>query len=116
VSDLARALLEELAGDRAALERLRELVATPAEQVAPTAAAYTTKTLAAEIGRTPRSIREAIKRGELEAVKRGKGYVIGADAVAAWPHAGASAGATLGRPRRRSRTGPGPMTRALGCR
>lgn len=117
MSDLARALLEELADDPAAIERLRELVGNsptgpPADS---RAAAFTAATLAAELGRSERSIRAAIARGELEAVKRGRGYVIGADAVVAWtqsegrsisPHPDSS------RPRRR-RSGPGPMRRAL---
>jgi hypothetical protein len=76
-------------------------------------AVYTPTTLAAEIGRSPRSIRAAIARGELEAVKRGRGWIIGADAVATWARGESSASAALGRPRRRSRSGPGPMARAL---
>jgi hypothetical protein len=117
VSDLARVLVQELADDPVALERLRELVATPArEPVALSAAAYTPATLAAEIGRTPRSIRAAITRGELAAVKRGRGWVIGVEAVAAWVHVAPNASAPAGRSRRRSRTGSGPMGRALGGR
>jgi hypothetical protein len=79
-------------------------------------AVYTPATLAAEIGRSPRSIRAAIARGELPAVKRGRGWVIGADAVAAWAGGESSASAALGRPRRRARSGPGPMARALARR
>ena len=45
---------------------------------------YTPATLAAELGRTPRAIRAAIARGELDAVKRGRGWVIPADAVERW--------------------------------
>ena len=97
MSDLARALLDELAGDPVALERLRELVAAELPPAAAPAPAYTVATLAAELGRSERSIRGAIARGELEAVKRGRGYVIGADAVAAWATTPAS---PTGRPRR----------------
>ena len=110
MSDLSRALLDELAGDPVALERLRELVGYRDDAVSSVPApAYTVATLAAELGRTERSIRAAIARGELEAVKRGRGYVISADAVADWARAPirsiASARAIEPRPRRRS--GPG---------
>lgn len=114
MSDLARALLDELAGDPVALARLRELVVINTEPIA-VKPAYTVARLAAEVGRTPRSIRAAIARGELQAAKRGRGYVIGADAVVEWtytedPPIGLHAGSS--RPRRR-RSGPGPMHRAL---
>ncbi len=115
MSDLARALLDELAGDPVALARLRELIATPMDEPTLTAAAYTVATLALELRRTERAIRAAIARGELEAVKRGRGYVISADAVAAWAHGeprAMTASARSSRPHRR-RSGPGPMRRAL---
>lgn len=47
-------------------------------------AAYTCRTLAAELGISPRAVRAAIGRGDLQAVRRGRGWIIGADAVAAW--------------------------------
>jgi excisionase family DNA binding protein len=72
--------------------------------------AYTVTTLAAEIGQSERSIRAAVGRGELQAVKRGRGYLISADAVADWAR-GASR-VDVGR-RPRSRSGPGPMARAI---
>jgi excisionase family DNA binding protein len=114
VSYLARALLEELADDPVALERLRELVGNPetgpSQQSAP---AFTVRSLAAQLGRTERSVRAAIARGELAAVRRGRGYVISAEAVAAWTQAPpASSSARSPRPRHR-RLGPGPATRAL---
>ena len=87
MSDLARALLDELAADPVALDRLRELVAHSEVTMRPSAPAYTVATLATELGRSERSIRAAIARGELAAVKRGRGYVIGADAVARWAQA-----------------------------
>jgi excisionase family DNA binding protein len=46
--------------------------------------AYTCQTLAAELGISPRAVRAAIGRGDLQAVRRGRGWMIGADAVAAW--------------------------------
>jgi excisionase family DNA binding protein len=70
-------LVDELREDPAVVAELRELFgAAPA--------AYTPKTLAAQLEVTPRTIRAAIERGDLEARRSGRGYVIGADAVAAW--------------------------------
>ncbi len=114
MSDLARALLDELAGDPVALARLRELVgertADPDTRATP---AYTPRTLAAALGRSERSIRAAIARGELAAVKRGRGWILSAEAVQAW----ATATPTPARPkasRPARRNGKGPMGRALG--
>jgi excisionase family DNA binding protein len=74
---LLTALVAELRDDPAALAELRALLgAGPA--------VYTPQTLAAELGMTPRAVRAAIERGDLEARRSGRGYVIGADAVAAW--------------------------------
>ena len=70
VSDLARAWLEEIAADPVALGRLRELVAIEADATEPSGSAYTTATLAAaEVGRSARSIRAEINRGDLGAEK-----------------------------------------------
>jgi excisionase family DNA binding protein len=115
VSDLARALLDDLAGDPIALERLRELVGYRDDAVCSAPApAYTVATLAAELGRTERSIRAAIARGELEAVKRGRGYVISADAVAEWARAPIPRSQAPVRSRNsRRRPVPGPAARAL---
>ncbi len=77
MTDLARALLDELRDDPAALAELRRLL-TPAPAV------YTPQTLAAELRITPRAVRAAIERGDLQARRSGRGYVIGAEAVAAW--------------------------------
>ena len=86
MTDLARLVLDELRSDPAALAELRELVGNPQMDTFgdTSAAAYTPRTLAVEIGRSERSIRAAIGRGELEAIKRGRGWIISADAVAAW--------------------------------
>jgi excisionase family DNA binding protein len=74
---LLAAILEELRDDPSAAAELRALVgARPA--------AYTPQTLAAELGITPRAVRAAIERGDLEARRSGRGYVIGAEAVAEW--------------------------------
>jgi excisionase family DNA binding protein len=73
---LAAALLDELRSDPAALAELRELLGGPA--------VYTPRTLAAELGITPRAVRAAIERGDLDARRSGRGYVIAAEAVARW--------------------------------
>lgn len=86
MSDLARQLVEEISRDPAALARLRELVAeTRPEPVS--AKIYSVSTLAAELGRSERSVRAAIARGELQAVKRGRGWVISSEAVETWARA-----------------------------
>ena len=73
---LARALLAELEADPAALAEVRRLLGPPV-------AVYAPQTLAAELGITARAVRAAIERGDLEARRSGRGYVIGAEAVAA---------------------------------
>ena len=47
-------------------------------------AGYTTDTLAAELGITPRAVRAAIERGDLRAVKRAGRYFIAPEAVEAF--------------------------------
>jgi excisionase family DNA binding protein len=111
VSELVRVLLDELADDPVALARLRELVAPSTAEPTYTPAAYTVATLAVELGRTECSIRAAIKRGQLHAVKRGRGYVISADAVGEW--ARASTDGSRHQVARRRRSNSGPMRRAL---
>jgi excisionase family DNA binding protein len=114
VSGLLDLVLEELAADPEALKRLRTLVAEPSRACEPSAPAFTVATLAAELGRTERSIRAAIARGELQAVKRGRGYVISADAVADYARAPIPRLQAPVRSRTtRRRPGPGPATRAL---
>ena len=105
--------------DTGDLERLAERLAPYLPTAAPPAAAvaYTPKSLAAELGRSERSVRAAIARGELQAVKRGRGWVIGAEAVQQWAAAPSPRGQQP-RPRtppaaRRGRSGPGPARRAL---
>jgi excisionase family DNA binding protein len=78
----ARALLDELSDDPDALAVLRVLLGSRV--------AYTPKTLAGELGITPRAVRAAIERGDLEARRSGRGYVIAAEAVAAWARPPAS--------------------------
>jgi excisionase family DNA binding protein len=73
---MMEALFDELRDDPAALAELRTLLGSRV--------AYTPKTLAGELGITPRAVRAAIERGDLEARRSGRGYVIAAEAVAAW--------------------------------
>jgi hypothetical protein len=119
VSQLARALIDDLASDPEALERLRALVGIGTEQGevnGTSAPAYTVATLAAELGRSERSIRAMIARDELQAVKRGRGYVIAAEAVADMaraPEPPRPASIRDDARPRRQRSGPGPATRAL---
>jgi excisionase family DNA binding protein len=77
---LLPALLDELRDDPVALAELRALIGA-----APSV--YTPRTLAAELGITPRAVRAAIERGDLAARRSGRGYVIAAGAVAEWASA-----------------------------
>jgi len=65
--------------------------------------AYTPATLAVELGVTSRTIRAAISRGELRAVKRAGKWLIPADAVSDWTGAGARYGSS--ETRRRAKVG-----------
>jgi excisionase family DNA binding protein len=115
VTDLARALIAQLEPTDLALlaERLGPYLSPPAESRG--VIAYSPATLAAELGRSERSVRAAISRGELQAVKRGRGWVISAEAVAEWSRAPGvqfhNPGYESAPPRRASR--PGPARRAL---
>ena len=104
VDVLAAALEQASPEQRARLRAALELDEGRGAGHAPERAAYTPATLAAELGRSPRAIRGAIARGELDAVKRGRGWVIGADAVERWAAAsrGAARGRTSPRPERRA--------------
>lgn len=77
MSPMVASLLAELQDDPAALAELRVLLGAGPS-------VYSPQTLAAELGITPRAVRAAIERGDLQARRSGRGYVIGADAVAAW--------------------------------
>jgi excisionase family DNA binding protein len=96
---LLTALLAELHDDPAALAELRTLLGA-----APSI--YTPQTLAAEIGVTPRAVRAAIERGDLQARRSGRGYVIGAEAVAEWA-------APTARASRRAAREPRPLRDAM---
>ncbi len=116
MSGLVRALVAELASDPVAVEQLRTLLGVEAEQrrATPTPA-FTVRSLAAEIGRSERSVRDAITRGELKAVKRGRGYLITTAAVEEWAtpvQVRAARSKRSSMPRDHRRDG-GPMRRAL---
>ncbi len=66
VSDLARALLDELAGDPVALDRLRELVAVPAPE--PVQSLITVGQAAQRLSCHPKTIRRRIDAGVFSAV------------------------------------------------
>jgi len=116
MSGLVRAIVAELACDPVAVEQLRTLLEIDSDQQrAQPAPAFTVRSLAEEIGRSERSVRDAITRGELKAVKRGRGYLITAAAVEAWATpaqipTSRSTHPSAHRDRRRAR---GPMRRAL---
>ena len=119
MSALARAMIAELEADPVAFEQLRAMLGVAVErQPVISVPVYTVQSLAAALDRTPRSIRGAIERGELEAVKRGRGFVISAEAVSRWasPSPETSPGRSV-RPRPTRTNAPaGPMRRALGAR
>jgi excisionase family DNA binding protein len=82
--------------DDDALDALADRIADRlADRIVPTTStppvAYTPTTLAAELGITARAVRAAIERGDLQARRSGRGYVIGAEAVAAWASSSARA-------------------------
>ncbi len=84
---LARAVLSALLSDPEALRRLGAALAEVAATETEThPAAYTVEGLAATMGVSPRVVRNAITRGELQAVKRGGRWLIAPDAVDAWTH------------------------------
>jgi excisionase family DNA binding protein len=99
---LAAALVELLAASPLAIARLRELV----EREAPVASsfdrpAYTVGSLATTLEVSPRVIRGAIARGELDAAKRGGRWIISAAAVGRWAESDRGPAAAR-RPRRRT--------------
>lgn len=51
--------------------------------------AYTVDTLAAELGISPRAVRAAVARGDLDAVKRAGRWIIPASSVECWANTGA---------------------------
>jgi excisionase family DNA binding protein len=98
---LAAALVELLAASPLALARLQELVAREMPVTSSFARpAYTVASLAATLEVSPRVIRGAIARGELDAAKRGGRWIISAAAVGRWAESDREP-AAVRRPRRR---------------
>ena len=95
MTEFGRALIDQL--DEQDLDRLAERLGDRLAARLETSrqAVYSPKTLAAELGRSERSIRAACASGKLQAIKRGRGYVISTDAVAAWASAEDSASTDL---------------------
>jgi excisionase family DNA binding protein len=77
VSELARALLDELAGDPAALEQLRELVAPQPPDPSPQL--LTVNDAAKVLACHPKTVRRRIEAGVLTAVREQDRVVIRAD-------------------------------------
>jgi excisionase family DNA binding protein len=98
-------VLDALAHDPVAVERLRRLLAAERGP-----AAYTVDAFAARVGLSPKAVRNAIARGDLEAVKRGGRWIISGHAVERWSESRRSRRFTRGSaPRVRT-----PLADALG--
>jgi excisionase family DNA binding protein len=69
-------LVERMLADERTRERLRTLLAPPP--------VYTVSSLAEALRVSPKAISNAIRRGELDAVKRGGRWYISAEAVTTW--------------------------------
>ena len=113
---LARALLAALLADPESLRVLSTALAAVAEaEPATRPAAYTVEGLATTLGVSPRVVRNAITRGELQAVKRGGRWLIAPDAVEAWTHEDEppSSGVRLARRRSASERRRQPLHDAL---
>jgi excisionase family DNA binding protein len=82
---LAQSIVAAIAEDPVALAELRAVIDTASSIVSgDTPLAYTVSTLAADLGVSTKTVRGAISRGELKAVKRGGRWFISAEAVRAW--------------------------------
>jgi hypothetical protein len=83
MSDPAHALIDWL-GEAELRELAERLSPYLLGAGAPAPPVYTAATLAAELAITPRAVRAAISRGELQGAKRGAGWLITRDAAMAW--------------------------------
>src|SRR5947209_475611 len=85
VRQLVMALIGELVADPVALEQLRRaLDAESSDHATAAPPAYTASTLAAALGVSAKTVRNAIARGELRAIKRGARWIVSEDAVREW--------------------------------
>jgi excisionase family DNA binding protein len=114
---LAQSIVAAIADDPVALAELRAVIGVASLMALDAAPlAYTAATLADDLGVSTKTVRGAISRGELEAVKRSSRWLISAEAVRAWTDGERRPTA---RPRRtdgvkRSRVG-GPSLRTVLC-
>lgn len=84
---LAHVLLESLLADAECVRRLAQAIAAAGPpQPGGEPLAYTVEGLAEVVRISPRAVRNAITRGELEAVKRGGRWLISHDHAEAWAH------------------------------
>jgi excisionase family DNA binding protein len=95
------------------LLRRLEAIAGGAKVAERSRTAYTVKSLAAELGLSPRAVRGAIARGELRAVRAGRSFIIGIAAVEAWTKPPPRNKAVDGRPAHGQPASGGVMTTAL---
>ena len=103
-----RVLSDSVGQDDELRRELRDALADVGaiDEPGPEPPAYTAESLAAAIGLSPKSIRNAIARGELQAVKRAGRWIIPADAVNAWLETPRPATPRRGRARPDSRARP----------
>jgi excisionase family DNA binding protein len=83
VNPIVAAVLDALRDDPEAVEILRDVLAIPVQQEAPPRW-RTVRGFAAELGVSEKVIRNAIARGELQAVKRGGRWFISSEASDRW--------------------------------
>jgi excisionase family DNA binding protein len=116
-SSLASLILDALDdyGLATLARRLLPHLSQPADAEERGHVAYTVASLAADLGVSQKTIRCAIARRELSAVKRGSRWIISRDAVRAWATASHERRRT-GNPRRvAAPTAAGPSLRAVFC-
>lgn len=85
MTTLAQSIVAAIADDPVALAELRTAIGVTSPTTSDTAPlAYTVASLADDLDVSTKTVRGAIHRGELEAVKRGSRWLISAEAVRAW--------------------------------
>ena len=113
---LASLLIGSLDDDALALlaRRLRPHLDRP-ERATVSAVAYTVPSLAKELGVSPKTIRCAIARGELRAVKRGARWIISAQSVGEWATTQQRQRTTTRRCQSSAPRAAGPSLRSVFC-
>lgn len=85
MTTLAQSIVAAIADDPVALAELRTAIGVASPTTLGTAPlAYTVASLAKDLAVSTKTVRSAIHRGELGAVKRGSRWFISAEAVRAW--------------------------------